>query len=155
DCVEAAHGHGREDALARAEAPRAVVPRIRTHRRDANACSGVRRVDETAAADVDAHVSGAVEEDEVAGAERPARDAVAVREVGVGRVRKGDAEVPVDEPDESRAVESAPRSRAAIAVRDADEVARIRNDAGAEYVREVAPVGEVMVPRLGPVDPMD
>ena len=49
---------------------------------------GVRGVDEAAAADVHADVADAVEEDEVAGAERAARDAAAEVEVGVGAVRE-------------------------------------------------------------------
>src|SRR6185312_14919792 len=134
-----------------AEAPGAVVARVLTHRGDANARSTVRCVDEAAAADVDADVARAVEEDEVAGPERPARDAAAVREIGPARVRQPDAEMPVDEADEPRAVEPGARARAAIAVRDPDEVARVRDDAVTERRCRVS---DQTAPRLGrPDDP--
>src|SRR5262249_22669134 len=51
-----------------------------------------------------------------------------------------------------RAVEAATRCRTPVAIRDPDEVARVRDDADAERVRDVAPVDQVMAPRLGSVD---
>src|SRR5712692_803446 len=86
--------------------------------------AAVRSVDEAAVPDVHADVAETVEEDEVAGPQRAARDAPAEIEVGVGAVRQRDAEAVIDEPDESRAVEARARRATAPAVRDADEVAR-------------------------------
>src|SRR5579862_9092784 len=100
---------------------------------DAHPRAGVRRVDEATVADVDPDVADSVEEDEVAGAERRARDATAAVEVAVGRVRERDAEVPVDEPDEAGAVEARARGAAAVDIADAPEALRVGDDSHAEH----------------------
>lgn len=69
----------------------------------------MRSVDEPSAADVQPDVADAVEEHQVAGPERAARDLPAEAVVRVGAVRQVDAEVAEDVADESRAVESAAR----------------------------------------------
>jgi hypothetical protein len=80
-------------------------------------------VDEAVRADVDADVADAVEEDEVAGAERAAGDPAAEPELRVRAVRQVDAEPVVDEADEAGAVEAGARRGAAVAVGDAEPVA--------------------------------
>src|SRR5262245_14414871 len=72
------------------------------------------------------------EEDEVAGPEPPARDAMSTPQVPPARVRQRDAEVAVDEADEPRAVEAGARGAPAPAVPNTQEVARIGGDALAE-----------------------
>src|SRR5579884_3304653 len=76
---------------------------------DLDDVAGLRRVDELAAADVDADVAEAVEEDEVAGLELVARDGNAHRPLCSGVVRQGDADLPVDVHDEAGAVEAGGR----------------------------------------------
>ena len=78
-------------------------------------------MDEAAAADVHPHVADAVEEDEVAGAQRAARDADAEVEVGVARMRQVEPEVRVDEADEAGAVEPGAGRVSAPAVGDAEQ----------------------------------
>ena len=154
-CLEAAHGHGPEDALdrlARAEAPSAVVARVRTHRRDAHARAGVRRVDEAAVPDVDPHVAGAVEEARSPGRRDP-------REIRWPCERSPQLESEDGCRSGGRRSGRAPssrtraRSRAAPAVRDADEVARVGHDVEAESLLRALPRHEQkMPPRLGPPD---
>src|SRR5215204_3756159 len=55
-------------------APRAEVAAVRAHARHLDHVARVRSVDELAAADVDAHVAEAVEEDEIARLQLVARD---------------------------------------------------------------------------------
>ena len=64
-------------------------------------------MDEAARADVEADVADAVEEDEVAGPERAARDLPAEAVVRVRAVWQVDAEVAEDVADEAGAVEAA------------------------------------------------
>ena len=90
---------------------------------------GVRRVDETPAADVDADVAEPVEEDEVARSQRPARDPAAEVELRDRVVRQRDPEVREDEAGEARAVEAAARRGAAVAVTDAEQMAGVGDDA--------------------------
>jgi CRP/FNR family transcriptional regulator len=132
------------------EATGGVVAPVFAHGRDADAGAAVRRVDEAAAARVDADVAGVVEEDEVAGPERAACDAAAVCQIGPARMRQGDPEVSVDEADEARAVEACVRARASPAVGDAEEVAGVRDDAGAEHAcGGVGATRHVVPPALG------
>src|SRR5215475_1696356 len=81
------------------QADRAVVDGCVGAAERCNRDTGTRvgRVDETSTADVHADVPEAVEEDEVAGPEMTARDAVARRELRHRVVRQRDAKVRVDE----------------------------------------------------------
>ena len=96
---------------------------------DGDARPGVRRVDETAAADVDADVAEPVEEEQVARSQRPARDPAAEAELRDRVVRQRDPEVREDEAGEARAVEAAARRGAAVAVTDAEQMAGVGDDA--------------------------
>src|SRR5258707_1235849 len=106
------------------EASRAVVARRVPAReaRDRDPRTRVRGVDEAAAADIEADVADAVEEDEVAGLQRAARHAPAEVELRVGAVGQLDAEVFVDEAHEARAIEAGARRAAAVAVGNAEQV---------------------------------
>ena len=92
----------------------------------------MRRVDELAAADVDADVAEAVEEDEVAGLEIAARHRHAHVPLGARVVRKRDADLRVDVRHEAGAVEArraltAPHVlRAEVAHGDPDDAAVLR-----------------------------
>ena len=70
------------------------------------------RVDEPAAADVDADVVEAVEEDQVAAAQVIHADVAAVAVLGGGEVRQAHAQLGIDVHDEAGAVKAA-RARAA------------------------------------------
>src|SRR5689334_18368127 len=89
---------------------------------DAAARARVRCVHAHAATEVEADGIES-EEEEVAGAEAP--DAPAGPDLPARVVRQGDSEVAVHVRDEPRAVESAPRRHAAVAVRDPDERPRV------------------------------
>src|SRR3954467_13934364 len=106
-------GLGEPEQAARAREGGAVPA---GERRDLDAGAGVRGVDEAAVADVEADMADAVEEHEVAGAERSARDVAAVRELRVRRARERDAEVRVDVADEAGAVEAAAGRAASVDV---------------------------------------
>src|SRR3954447_20655429 len=85
----------------------------------------VRSVDDLVAADVDALVGEAVEEDEVAGLELAARDRSSVAVLRGGVVRQRDPELRVDVHDEARAVEAG-RRRTSPDVGDAEVAERDR-----------------------------
>ena len=94
----------------------------------------MRCVDEAPAAEVDADVALAVEEDEVARRELAAQDVAAGVPLAVGDARQADAEPAVDEVDEARAVEAGRRA-AAPPVGHAQVVARQQRRAGADARR--------------------
>jgi spermidine/putrescine transport system permease protein len=103
--VGEAHG-----AVVGAPVPAGVKRRYRHH------LAGLRRVDETAAADVDADVAEAREEHQVAGPKRGPAHVPAHLPLGVARMGKPDAELGVHPAGETRAIEagrggSSPRVR--------------------------------------------
>src|SRR5581483_6493588 len=122
-------GGGREQGAsedpARADVRRRVPARVEAG--DLHDVAGVRRLDELAAADVQADVAEAVEEDDVAGRELVARDGDAVVPHRVRRMRQRHADLRVRPHHEPRAVEPA-GSRAAPHVRRVQLREGIRHD---------------------------
>src|SRR5919201_6821705 len=96
---------GRQAVL---DAPRSDVRRgvPAGHAGDLHDVAGVRRVDEGAAADVDAHVTESVEEDEVAGLELVAGDGCAHPVLRVRAVRQRDPDLGEHVHDQAGAVET-------------------------------------------------
>src|SRR5581483_360365 len=83
----------------------------------------VRRVHEAAGTEVDPHMPGPVEEDEIARREPGPGDGTAEPELRLRRVRQLQAELRVDVAHEPRAVEALPRRRPAAAVGRAEQPA--------------------------------
>ena len=86
-------------------------------------------MDEPAGADVEANVTDAVEEDEVAGAQGPSADRAPAVELPERVVRQRDAEVREHVSREATAIEAARRAHAAPGVGHAHEPARVAGDA--------------------------
>src|SRR5262249_12066649 len=104
--------------------------------RDLDHVTGVRRVDEAAAADVDPDMAEPVEEDEVAWLEAAQRNRAAVAVLGVRAVRKRDPDLREDVHHKAGAVEPGRRGaapdvrRAEVAHRDPDDAAVARRGRG-------------------------
>jgi hypothetical protein len=95
-----------------------------TSRPELDVPPGVRRVHHLPVADVEADVTEAVEEEDVAGLEVRRRDAPALAVQRVRAVRELDADAPVRPAHETRAVEAVRGGLTAPAVRSADRVDR-------------------------------